>query len=103
MSRSALSRIVHRIFRLPFANLAMHRSLVIVRQGVRPDGRSLMVKPPPAEAFTGMHERHPGRIIAFLKNLPPVPGEAGSGGRAGPLGRVGLVTGKFKTAAQLIA
>ncbi len=73
---------------------------VIVRNGLRPDGRSLMVMP--AEAFAGMTDADLGRIIAFLKNLPPAPGP-GPSVSVGPLGRVGLVTGKFKTAARLIA
>jgi len=73
---------------------------VIVRNGVRPDGRSLLVMP--AEAFTGMTDADLGRIIAFLKSLPLVSG-SGPSVSVGPLGRLGLVTGKFKTVAQLIA
>ena len=73
---------------------------VIVRNGVRPDGRSVLVMP--AEAFNGMTDADVGRIIAFLKSLPPVPGP-GPDVTVGPLGRVGLVAGKFKTVAQLIA
>jgi mono/diheme cytochrome c family protein len=72
----------------------------IVRNGVRPDGRSLIVMP--AEAFNGMTDADLGRIIAFLKSLPLVPGP-GPGVSVGPLGRLGLVAGKFKTVAQLIA
>ena len=72
---------------------------VIVRNGVRPDGRSLMVMP--AEAFTGMTDTDLGRIIAFLRSLPLVPGP-GPSISVGPLGRLGLVTGKFSTVAQLI-
>ena len=73
---------------------------VIVRNGLRPDGRSVMVMP--AEAFNGMTDADLGRIIAFLKSLPPVPGP-GPDVALGPLGRLGLVAGKFKTVAQLIA
>jgi cytochrome c553 len=72
---------------------------VAVRKGVRPDGRSLIVMP--AEAFAGMTDEDLGRIIAFLKSLPPVSGP-GPGVSIGPVGRLGLVTEKFKTAAQLI-
>ncbi len=72
----------------------------IVRNGVRPDGRSLIVMP--AEAFNGMTDADLGRIIAFLKSLPLVPGP-GPDVSVGPLGRLGLVAGKFKTVAQLIA
>ena len=72
----------------------------IVRSGVRPDGRSLVVMP--AEAFAGMTDADLGRIIAFLRSLPMVSGP-GPSIAVGPLGRLGLVTGKFKTVAQLIA
>jgi len=72
----------------------------IVRNGVRPDGRSVIVMP--AEAFAGMTDADLGRIIAFLKSLPPVPGP-GPDVSVGPLGRLGLVTGKFNTVAELVA
>ena len=73
---------------------------VIIRNGIRPDGRSLMVMP--AEAFVGMTDADLGRIIAFLKSLPPVPGPAAHI-EIGPLGRLGLALGKLKPAAELIA
>ncbi len=73
---------------------------IIVRNGVRPDGRSVVVMP--GEAFTAMTDADLGRIIAFLKSLPLVSGP-GPSVSVGPLGRLGLVTGKFKTVAQLIA
>lgn len=73
---------------------------IIIRNGVRPDGRSVIVMP--AEAFSGMTDADLSRIIAFLKSLPLVPGP-GPDVAVGPLGRLGLVTGKFKTVAQLIA
>ena len=73
---------------------------VIIRNGLRPDGRSLIVMP--SEAFIGMTDTDLGRIIAFLKSLPQVPGP-GPQIAVGPLGRLGVVAGKFQTAAQLIA
>ena len=73
---------------------------VIIRNGLRPDGRSLMIMP--TEAFVGMTDADVGRIIAFLRSLPPLPG-LGRSVSVGPLGRLGLVSGKFKTAAQRIA
>jgi mono/diheme cytochrome c family protein len=72
----------------------------IVRNGIRPDGHSVIVMP--AEAFIGMTDADLGRTIAFLKSLPPVPGP-GREVSVGPLGRIGLVLGKFNTVAQLIA
>ena len=71
-----------------------------IRNGVRPDGRSLVIMP--AEVFGVMTDADLGRIIAFLKSLPPVPGP-GPSVSLGPAGRIGLVVGIFKTVAQLIA
>jgi cytochrome c553 len=72
----------------------------IIRNGVRPGGRSMMVMP--ADAFVGLNDADLGQIIAFLKNLPSLPGP-GPDISMGPLGRLGLAAGKFKTVAQLIA
>lgn len=72
----------------------------IIRHGVRPDGRSVLVMP--AEEFIWLTDADTGRIMAFLKSLPLSAGPA-PGVTPGPLGRIGLVTGKFKTVAQLIA
>jgi mono/diheme cytochrome c family protein len=73
---------------------------VAVRSGLRPDGRSLIVMP--AESFSAMTDADLGRIMAFLKSLPPATGPI-AGASVGPLARIGLVAGKFKTAAQLVA
>lgn len=72
----------------------------IVRNGVRPGGRSLLVMP--SEGFVGMTDEELGRIIAFLRSLPPAPGP-GPDAVLGPIGRLGFATGEFKLAAQLIA
>ena len=72
----------------------------VIRNGVRPGGRSMMVMP--SEAFVGLTDEDLGRIIAFLKSLPAVTGPDPSVS-LGPVGRVGVATGKFKTVAQLIA
>src|SRR2546428_9006031 len=73
---------------------------VIVRNGIRPDGRSMLVMP--AEAFTWLTDADLRRIIAFLKSLPPSIGP-GPNISPGPLGRIGLAVGKFKTVAHLMA
>lgn len=72
---------------------------VAIRNGLRPDGRSLMVMP--AEAFVSLTDEDLGRIIAFLKSLPAVEGP-GPSVSLGPVGRIGVAIGQFKTAAQLI-
>lgn len=71
-----------------------------VRNGVGPDGRGLLIMP--AEAFNGMTDADVGRIIAFLRTLPPAVGP-GPGVSLGPVGRIGLAIGKFKMAPRLIA
>ena len=72
----------------------------IIRNGVRPGGRSMMVMP--AEAFVLLTDEDLGRIIAFLRSLPAVEGP-GPSVSLGPLGRIGVAVGQFKTVAQLIA
>ena len=73
---------------------------VIIRNGVRPGGRSMFVMP--SEVFVVLTDEDLGRIIAFLKSLPAVAGP-GPSVSLGPLGRMGLAVGKFKLVAQLIA
>lgn len=72
----------------------------IIRNGVRPGGRSMMVMP--AEAFVLLTDEDLGRIIAFLRSLPAVEGP-GPSVSLGPLGRIGVAVGQFKTVAELIA
>ena len=72
----------------------------IIRQGVRPGGRSVLVMP--SEAFVTLTDADLGRILAFMKSLPAVEGP-GPSVSPGPVGRIGLAIGKFKTATQLIA
>jgi mono/diheme cytochrome c family protein len=56
----------------------------------------------PSEAFVTLTDADLRRILAFIKSLPTVEGP-GPSISVGPLGRIGLVVGKFKTAAELIA
>jgi cytochrome c553 len=56
----------------------------------------------PSEVFAGLTDEDLGKILAFLESLPPVAGP-GPSTALGPLGRIGLAVGKFKTSAQLIA
>ena len=72
----------------------------IIRNGVRPDGRSMVIMP--AEVFVDLSDPDLGRIIAFLKSLPLAPGPSAEV-VLGPGGRAGLGIGKFNTAAGLIA
>ena len=72
---------------------------VTIRQGVRPDGRSMLVMP--SESFVVMRDDDLARILAFLHSLPASNGLE-PGMSLGPLGRIGLVAGQFKTAARMI-
>lgn len=72
----------------------------MIRNGVRPGGRSMMVMP--AEEFVLLTDEDLGRIIAFLKSLPAVEGP-GATVAPGPLGRIGIATGQFKPVGELIA
>ena len=72
----------------------------IIRHGVRPDGRSMLVMP--SQTYATLTEQDLGRIVAFLKSMPGVPGLEPSIS-PGPMGRLGLAMGKFKMAAQHIA
>ena len=72
----------------------------IIRNGVRPGGRSLVVMP--AEAYVLLTDDDLGRIIAFLRSLPAVEGP-GPSVSLGPLGRIGVASGQFKPVVELIA
>ena len=72
----------------------------IIRNGVRPDGRSMVIMP--SEVFIGLNDEDLGRILAFLKSLPEAPGP-GPSVSLGPIGRIGVATGKFHVVAELIA
>ena len=89
----------------PNLTAAVHRYsdaqlALMIRNGIRPDGRSLIVMP--AEAFTALTDSDLGLIIAFLKSLSPLPGP-GPNVAMRPLGRLGVALGKFKPAAELIS
>jgi cytochrome c553 len=89
----------------PNLTAAVHRYsdaqlALIIRNGIRPDGRSLIVMP--AEAFTALTDSDLALIIAFLKSLSPLPGP-GPNIAMRPLGRLGVALGKFKPAAELIS
>ncbi len=72
----------------------------IIRQGVRPDGRSVLVMP--SEIFAPLSDADVGRIIAFLRSVPPVAGP-GPSISVGPLGRLYLLDGRVETAVARIA
>ena len=56
----------------------------------------------PSEAFVTLTDDDVARIIAYMKTLPQQPGPAAAV-TMGPLGRIGVATGRFKPVAQIIA
>lgn len=71
----------------------------IVRRGVRPDGRSVLGMP--SEMFSPLTDGDLGRIIAYLRSVPPQHGP-GREVRLGPLARLGLVAGQYSPAAEAV-
>lgn len=71
----------------------------IIRHGVRPDGRSVFIMS--SEAFSTLSDEDLGRILAFLRSVPPVDGVPPEFS-AGPLSRFGLLNGAFIPAALLV-
>ena len=55
----------------------------------------------PSGTFHGLSDVDLARILAFLRSQPPAHG-VGPALHAGPLGRVGLLTGRFAPAAVLV-
>ena len=72
--------------------------VTVIRHGLRPDGTSVVLMPSPT--FEALTDEDVGRIVAFLKSLPPSDGP-GPSFKPGPIVRLGLVAGQFKTSAVL--
>jgi cytochrome c553 len=69
----------------------------LVRHGVKRDGKSAFVMP--AEFFYHLPDDQLGSIIAFIRTMPAAEGPEG-GVKFGPLGRLLLVLGEFRPAAE---
>ena len=71
----------------------------IIRRGVRPDGSSVIGMP--SEMFSMLTDEDLGRILAYLRSVPPVGGSPPER-CLGPVARVAFVAGKFRPAAELV-
>ena len=71
-----------------------------IRQGIGVDGRSLFVMP--SEAFQHLPDQEVSALIALIRSLPRT-GTLTPKNSFGPMGRLGVVMGKFKTAPQLVS
>lgn len=72
----------------------------LVRQGVRPDGRSVFGMP--SASFASMTDRDLSAILSFIAQYPEQANDAGAT-RFGPLARLFLVLGEFQPAAKEVA
>lgn len=70
-----------------------------IRQGVLPDGRTMIVMP--SQAFAPLTDADLGRILAYVKSLPPADGP-GREISIGLIGRIGLLAAKYRTSIQLV-
>lgn len=71
-----------------------------IRKGVASDGRGLWIMP--SEAFARFTDDEMADLLAYLRTTTPK-GQVLPGIQMGPVGRVGAVMGKFRSAPQAIA
>ena len=74
--------------------------VLIVRHGMRPDGKSMVVMP--SRSFAVLSDEDLGKLLAYLKTLPSLPGN-GPLVEVGPLGRIGLIAGQFSSSVDAIS
>ena len=70
-----------------------------IRQGIGHDGRGLFVMPSPM--YSHLTDRETASLVAWIRTLPRAQGQT-RGLSAGPLGRLGLVTGSFRAAPERV-
>lgn len=95
----AIGRLVAPDLSAAARNYSDAQLVAVIREGIRPDGRSVFVMP--SQAFVHLTDADVGLIVAYLRALPPLNGPE-PGVSLGPVGRLGVVTGRFQTAEQLI-
>jgi mono/diheme cytochrome c family protein len=71
----------------------------VIRQGVRPNGRSTIGMP--SAMYYHLTDEDLGAIIAFLRSLPPTDGPA-TVISLGPLARLGVVLGQYEPQVRMI-
>ena len=71
-----------------------------IRQGIGTDGRSLFIMP--SETFQNLSDQEVSALIAMVR-AQPRGGSETPRNSYGPIGRLGVVMGKFKTAPALVA
>lgn len=68
----------------------------IIRRGVRPDGRSIVIMP--SGSFSQLSDHDVSSILAYLRSVPPVEGQRRVR-HIGPIARLAFLLGEFKLAA----
>ena len=71
-----------------------------IRQGIGRDGRPLLVMP--SESYSALTDAEVSALIKAIRVMP-AGGSPTPPPRVGPLGRIGIVNGKLKTAPALVA
>lgn len=71
-----------------------------IRQGIGHDGRGLFIMPSPM--YSRLTDRETASLVAWIRTLPRVEGQT-KGLSAGPLGRLGLVSGSFQSGPERVA
>ncbi|HEU0098540.1 MAG TPA: c-type cytochrome [Allosphingosinicella sp.] len=71
-----------------------------IRQGIGHDGRGLFIMPSPM--YSHLTDRETASLVAWIRTLPRAEGQT-RGLSAGPLGRIGLVTGAFQAGPERVA
>jgi cytochrome c553 len=70
-----------------------------IRHGVKPDGTVLFSMP--AEMYRSLTDEDLARLLAWIRSLPEAEGET-STRRLGPLGRVGVALGQFRSSVYYV-
>lgn len=71
-----------------------------IRQGIGHDGRGLFIMPSPM--YSRLTDRETASLVAWIRTLPRAEGQT-RGLSAGPLGRLGLVMGTFRSSPERVA
>jgi mono/diheme cytochrome c family protein len=71
-----------------------------IRQGIAADGRPLWIMP--SDAFSRLSDRETADLIAYLRTFP-AKGLVQPAKQIGPVGRIGVLLGRFKSEPQMLA
>jgi cytochrome c553 len=71
----------------------------IIRRGVRPNGRSVLVMP--SDMFAELADEDMAKILGYVRSLPVIDSLRPQA-RVGPIARLGLVLGKYSPTASIV-